>query len=214
MEQVVYLLGAGFSAPLGLPVMDNFLICAKDIYAADPEKHKDFQNVFEMIRELSIAKNYFNTDLFNIEEILSILNMRTQLADESHNNAFLEMIRQVIVASTKPLPEGRSHHLSGVDNLFGNNELIRTYAYFVAGLYGARITYAEKPGEMNAGHMNVTFDRVAEYSVISLNYDLVLENIGAYLEMKLNSPGQFRFRRAAEPPEKCETYMTNRGGPR
>ena len=209
MEQVVYLLGAGFSAPLGLPVMDNFLIRAKDIYAADPEKYKDFQNVFQTIHKLSIAKNYFNTDLFNIEEILSILDMRSQLADEPRNNAFLEMIRQVIIASTKPLPEGQKPTSIWVDNLFGQNMLIKAYAFFVAGLYGARLTYVEKHGHMNAGHMNVTFDRVAEYSIVSLNYDLVLENIGAYLETKLNCPEQFQFRRAAESAGKRETYMTD-----
>jgi hypothetical protein len=31
VEKVVYLLGAGFSAPLGLPVMSNFLIKAKQV---------------------------------------------------------------------------------------------------------------------------------------------------------------------------------------
>jgi len=37
LEKVVYLLGAGFSAPLGLPVMSNFLEKSKDIYFADPQ---------------------------------------------------------------------------------------------------------------------------------------------------------------------------------
>ncbi|WP_175406349.1 hypothetical protein [Bacillus sp. FJAT-27264] len=29
MEKVVYILGAGFSAPLGIPVMSNFIMKAK-----------------------------------------------------------------------------------------------------------------------------------------------------------------------------------------
>jgi len=33
MERVVYILGAGFSAPLGLPVMNDLMIKAKDLYA-------------------------------------------------------------------------------------------------------------------------------------------------------------------------------------
>jgi hypothetical protein len=32
VDRVVYLLGAGFSAPLGLPVMSNFLMKSKDLF--------------------------------------------------------------------------------------------------------------------------------------------------------------------------------------
>lgn len=41
-EKVVYILGAGFSAPLGLPVMSNFLVKSKDLYFSDTEKYKRF----------------------------------------------------------------------------------------------------------------------------------------------------------------------------
>jgi len=33
MDKVVYFLGAGFSAPLGLPVTSNFIVKSKDMYA-------------------------------------------------------------------------------------------------------------------------------------------------------------------------------------
>lgn len=38
MDKVVYLLGAGFSAPIGLPVMGNFLEKSKDQHYADPDR--------------------------------------------------------------------------------------------------------------------------------------------------------------------------------
>ena len=66
-------LGAGFSAPLGLPVMSNFLVKSKDMYFGDPVTYRQFDTVFKTIEELSIIKNYFKADLFNIEEILSIV---------------------------------------------------------------------------------------------------------------------------------------------
>jgi hypothetical protein len=75
MDKVVYFLGAGFSAPLGLPVTNNFLVKSKDIYAADSDRYAHFSEVFKTIRELSIIKNYYQADLFNIEEVLSILDM-------------------------------------------------------------------------------------------------------------------------------------------
>ena len=73
MERVVYLLGAGFSAPLGLPVMSNFLMKSKDMYSEDPDRYSHFKKVFDRIREMSVCKNYYKADLFNIEEVLSIL---------------------------------------------------------------------------------------------------------------------------------------------
>ena len=76
MEKVTYILGAGFSAPLGLPVMQDFLAKSKDLYFSDPRRYRHFQRVFELVRNLSITKNYFDADLFNIEEILSILEMQ------------------------------------------------------------------------------------------------------------------------------------------
>ena len=37
-DRGVYIVGAGFSAPLGLPVMSNFLMKSKDMYPLDPER--------------------------------------------------------------------------------------------------------------------------------------------------------------------------------
>lgn len=42
-DKVVYLFGAGFSAPLGLPVMSNFLMKSKDLYVSDPERYRTFK---------------------------------------------------------------------------------------------------------------------------------------------------------------------------
>jgi hypothetical protein len=96
MEKVVYILGAGFSAPLGLPVMSNFLIQSRDLYFSDPVKYSEFEGVFETIDKISVIKNYFNTDLFNIEEILSILDMQAKLDGATLAKPFLDYIARVI----------------------------------------------------------------------------------------------------------------------
>ena len=72
-SKVVYILGAGFSAPLGLPVMSDFLSRSKDLYFEDSQRFKHFDKVFQEIRHMAQAKNYLDIDLFNIEQILSIL---------------------------------------------------------------------------------------------------------------------------------------------
>jgi NAD-dependent SIR2 family protein deacetylase len=71
MEHVVCILGAGFSAPLGLPVIRNFLLRAKDLYFSNSTQYGYFSDVFKRIDDLARLKNVFTADLLNIEEILS-----------------------------------------------------------------------------------------------------------------------------------------------
>ena len=69
MEKVVYILGAGFSAPLGLPVMSNFLEKSQNQFDEGDEKYKYFSNVQKAIRDMQIVSRYYDTDLSNIEII-------------------------------------------------------------------------------------------------------------------------------------------------
>ena len=92
MEKVVYILGAGFSAPLGLPVMSNFLDMARDLHRDYPEKYSHFAEIFAEIKKLAVSKNYFKTDLFNIEEIFSILDMLELINGHGKREAFQKFI--------------------------------------------------------------------------------------------------------------------------
>ena len=49
LERVVYLLGAGCSAGLGLPVMADFLEKSKDLYFSDSDRYAHFEKVFKFI---------------------------------------------------------------------------------------------------------------------------------------------------------------------
>ena len=82
MDRVVYWLGAGFSAPLGLPVMRDFVTKSKDQYASDPDRYGHFGTIFKQIDTLSKIKNFFSSNLYNIEEVLSILEMRSELVGD------------------------------------------------------------------------------------------------------------------------------------
>lgn len=53
MERIVYLLGAGFSAPLGLPIMSDFYFKSQDMFMAEPDKYSHFKEVFDTIRDMS-----------------------------------------------------------------------------------------------------------------------------------------------------------------
>jgi hypothetical protein len=76
----VYILGAGFSAGAGAPVMWNFIEQAK-LLREDPrldlaaEDSRAFGRVFKRLAELRVAQSKMATDIDNIEHLFSLLDM-------------------------------------------------------------------------------------------------------------------------------------------
>jgi len=175
MEKVVYILGAGFSAPLNIPVMDNFLMKAKDIYFENPSKYSHFKKIFEIIKDMSFSKNYYNCDLSNIEEILSILEMQERFGDKTLKKFFIIFIADVIKHFTPSIeikPPAISNHFL-VELFSGSNEY--AYASFIGNLFNLNInsTYY-KSGRWD--FIILKDDKLnCDYSIINLNYDMVLE---------------------------------------
>jgi hypothetical protein len=192
MKRVVYLLGAGFSAPLGIPVMRNFLDRARDLYFTNIEKYANFKPVFDMIRKFYGCNIYYKTDFFNIEDILSLLEMNTGLnreidADDraAERASFKKFIVDVIQASTpsRDTSKGGGWQM----HIFGG-DLLGEYGQFVAGLLRQNYTRLHEPvgnviPDYQAGAPTVRPNEF-QYSVITLNYDVVLENAVHDLELR------------------------------
>src|SRR3982751_5823621 len=104
MSHIVYVLGAGFSAPLGLPVMRDFLLKSKDMFAADPKGYASFRNIFALISQMGSIQSYYQADLFNIEEILSILEMDQQVSGK-RSKRFVKYVADVVRYYTPPDPK-------------------------------------------------------------------------------------------------------------
>jgi hypothetical protein len=178
MDKVVYFLGAGFSAPLGLPVTSNFLVKSKDMFAADPQRYSHFAEVFKTIKELSIIKNYYNADLFNIEEILSILDMGEHLEGRKLGEVFLRYITDVIQYYTPEIePHPRRWQSNWYDAAFGTNDTWNNYGAFIGSLLNLRLSRTEAHSSYKAIAVRKTQEPAAHYSIITLNYDLVPEVI-------------------------------------
>lgn len=179
-ERVVYLLGAGFSAPLGLPLTSNFLEKSKDLYFREPIRYKHFARVLETIAEMSVVKNYYRTDLHNIEEILSILDMKQSLRGQRLRKEFLTYISDVIAAFTPVLraqPTGWPANWH--EGVFGSAGVPgRNYGYFVASLLHTRVEAGERIVPLSVTRHS---GGKAVYSVVTLNYDHVLERFASYL---------------------------------
>jgi hypothetical protein len=202
-ETVLYILGAGFSAPLGLPLMSTFIMRSKDLYAQDSQKYASFKSVFDGLDEMARVKNVFSADLSNIEEVLSILEMDASLSGERTRKTFLSFISGVIEGFTPPIrPRERRMPSNWNDHLFGGGRW-QWYGNFVANLFGLAVT-------RDSAHDSFTVvqePRDSRYHVITLNYDLVLEDVLGFVGREYACPGALAFQRPsakqALDPDSC-----------
>ena len=77
IDKNVYLLGAGFSKEIGLPLQDDFLLVAKEVYFKNPEKYKHFKTVFDYQDELSKMRKFLNYPLLNLEHLFNLIEMNS-----------------------------------------------------------------------------------------------------------------------------------------
>ncbi|WP_162510735.1 SIR2 family protein [Treponema endosymbiont of Eucomonympha sp.] len=173
----------------GLPVMSNFIEKTKDIYFSSNEnngKYSHFNDFFIKINELSIIKNYFNTDLFNIEELLSILDMENNLGEKENNTDIINFIIDVINFYSEnkiSIEYENQEHMNLWDCVFGKTNIQRNIIAFVSSLF--KLTYNF------SGTMPRVFSSNHCYSVISLNYDTLLETAIASISHIFNPEHKF-----------------------
>jgi len=183
MENIVYILGAGFSAPLGLPVMRNFLEKSKDMYFSTPIEYHYFESIYQKIQNLYYLKGYIKSDLFNIEEILSILEMGYYVGENDKDlNNYKNFLKDVIAHYTPKIQvkeKINETNYSGWERLIFNNYY--HYGFFVCSIFNIILKRTHHFKKLNQEVYNYQFsqneNKKYNYSVITLNYDLVIENI-------------------------------------
>lgn len=199
MEEVVYIIGAGFSAVAGLPVMSNFLEKAKDIYLREPETYAHFKSVIDYINDLSFIKNYYSADLFNIEEILSIIEMAESVGgkDEIGFKKFIKDTIEYYTPENIPVDPKQINHM----NFLGTYVVPKSIGAFVLSL--TNISYKAKrvllDGYTTEQGFKIEFfknDSIRNiYSIITLNYDRVIESVFDFVDkhpsLKKNSDNLF-----------------------
>jgi len=196
MEKIVYFTGAGFSAPLGLPVMGNFYFKSWDMYSENPEKYKHFTEIFKEIQRISVTKNYYSGDLFNVEEILSILEMRAQLEGSKLRQAFVQYLCDVVQFHTPELkPYGRLAS-NWHEFLFGEPKSIyRRIATFVANIFNLTINQIGDSGYEPKERFLVERRETdgCGYSIVTVNYDRVIEQVVVHLDTNFTPRGPRRI---------------------
>lgn len=209
-ELVVYILGAGFSAPLGIPVMSNFISKSKDQYIKDPEKYSYFKEVFNKFEELYKVLNYFSSDLNNIEEILSIIEMDIYLKSSDlkfDRDNYLKYLCDVIKFHTPSVelrPINRNSRHEWKETFLKDKKGEATsYIDFVAQLFDLEVSL--KPENMIKNDFDILDLNSAKpktlYSVVTLNYDTVLEDICASIKKAYKCDIKFRRFPSGNPNE-------------
>lgn len=190
MEKVVYILGAGFSAPAGLPVMANFLEAAQDVFLRDPDKYGHFREIFDLVQDFSSIKSYMASNLLNIEEVLSILEMQSDLREDQTRGRFIRFLREVVEYYS---PQWAPHSASVASNwwqqMWGSGPRIHPYGTFVGSLFNPILA-----GDARGGRTVVARGGgAATYSIITFNYDRLLETLSENAGQFLGMPSAFPF---------------------
>jgi hypothetical protein len=158
-DKNVYILGAGFSKEIGLPLQDDFLLRAKEVFFRNPSKYEHFEKVFEYQNRQSVMRTFLSYPLLNLENLFNLLEMdlfysRSPEVEEI-KKAFVQMIKDVIVELT-PCPFTSTNI----------GALIDTPAYS---------SYSRFLRLLIADDRRVEKLTLYPDTIITFNYDLVLE---------------------------------------
>lgn len=157
-DKNVYLLGAGFSKEAGLPLQDDFLLVAKEVFFKNPNLYRHFEKVFDYQNDLTKMKKYLNYPLLNLEQLFNLIEMDIFYSENEEKinikNDFIRLICDVLIEKT---PNPFFHDQNGnlkIDNRY------EKYLDFI------------KLFIKDDTHENLIFHGD---SIISFNYDLLIE---------------------------------------
>ena len=156
MKNTVYFIGAGFSRFAGLPLMNDFYFKSKDLFPKlkNESIKKAFLSVFSYFDDYSKVKNIMNADFYNIEELLSIIEM----------DSFLKNKRAIYKNYLIYLEEVIKHYTPKFED--EDDEVFDIYSQFLE--YVFNISRTSRDNRYKIFNENGS-------SIISLNYDLILE---------------------------------------
>jgi hypothetical protein len=154
----IFILGAGFSAYAGIPLMNNFIQKARDYYFElfkNEQKYADKINtcnkVDNYIDRLSKVRSYLNVDLHNIETLYSLIEMESYLGNVEKRliSDFKKYISYIIEYSTPDFLKA-----TGANNI---KDIFEFYSNFLSSTMG------------NSLYITFNYDLLIENSIASTN---------------------------------------------
>lgn len=191
-ENIVYILGAGFSAPLGLPVIANFLEKAKDLAFLDNVEIPHRKEIIEKFERLRNVGTVCKSDPYNIEEIFSIIAMDEFLGGSKRQLIFrVKKFISAVIQHTTPKTSvwnstepPKTNHVVSIDKHYAGHRA------FVASLFNLR-AMREKGQFDDSYQLKVGFtpsNQQNKYDVLTMNYDTILEDITDSYNLFLEVP--------------------------
>lgn len=179
----VYILGAGFSADGGLPLIKNFLTRMRDshpwlVSAGSSHEAEAVEAVLSFRLEATAAGYWTCVDLENLEELFSLASVEgTTLLDNMRYAiaATLDFCARTTTHKTRRVIANRMsqddliRHCPWLGNTSSNVPEIPSYAFYTARLLGMFNDGGGKP--------------VGENTFITFNYDTLLEESLAFLKV-------------------------------
>ncbi|MDM7912279.1 MAG: SIR2 family protein [Methanotrichaceae archaeon] len=182
----VYILGAGFSAYAGMPVMSNFMTRMRDVreLSSDlsPEAAKAIDLVLEERAHLSGVRDKIKLNLDNVEDLFSLIDAKATGERGDTARRLTTSVRKAISAtllhSMQPIEKIRMHIESSADERF-IREMVNINPS--EGRNEAGGWLESDPYKLFSTLLLQRLDAVSDIragtdTVITFNYDLVLEN--------------------------------------
>lgn len=173
----VYILGAGFSANAGAPVMKTFVEHAK-LLRDDPrrslsnEDQKTFERVFKRLGELRVAQAKMTIDIENIEHLFSLLDMDIEFGGKSAGTLRQDLIFLILRTLEKTIR---------TDNLAIGGYGFPMWRDGQSFLKGIKANYVEVFSALASrrwvsGKLGMPQDCKCQDTIITFNYDCLLDD--------------------------------------
>jgi NAD-dependent SIR2 family protein deacetylase len=199
----VFILGAGFSASAGAPLIHDFLARSREFYddpssGLDPEERERFSRVFKFKRDMAQAREKVRIDLDDIEQLFGLVEISQRLGKTSQEtrNDTVYLIAKTLELATKSVRLRRRvgfnsnveilGKISPLPNVFRQQPATGPPSFqvdmydYVASLVGGLLDDPDRRQSRND-------------TVITFNYDLVLDDalrrIG--IEPEYHIPAEF-----------------------
>lgn len=182
----VFVLGAGFSADTGAPLMNDFFNRVRnlrdDLRSILSSRDREvFERVIQYRFDLNSALAKVFVDLDNIEQLFGFLEMEVQLSPSAKAGLRTDMVHLIVrtlEASTEaPLATGDCRVVAGPKggNKWSYYYLKNPYSFFVGFAAGLWNPLKRKGTEMDSARSDAVAPQRSIDCVITFNYDLVLE---------------------------------------
>lgn len=196
----VYILGAGFSADAGAPLMATFLQTARELHESpkntlEPIVRDHYARVFEYRQEAKRSRDSLRIDLENIEELFGLVDVSAIAGDPQDANSLPAESIKHLIADTVSRYEPHGHRLRIIVreedvSVLPHPELLRPFFKESGGNWAELEMYEYQfTAALFAGLFEPREEEV-EDAVVTLNYDTILEQalwaIGAQAEYRLS----------------------------